>query len=482
MQCANWSKRWTGSAPKAKQPRTPLLQHSEVRGAITRTSVHLRGLMRAVPDDAALITVADALAAVLATIEPLPVERIPLLSGLGRVLAETVIAQDHVPPFRNSAMDGYAVHAADIATATSTTPTQLLVVGTGPAGYPAVASVGPGQAVRIMTGAPLPPGADTVVRFEDTDEVEQANSSNQEYQQLAIRKALPVGVNVREAGEDIRAGTTVLPAGTVLRPVEIGLLAALGHATIAVHRQPTVAILATGDEVVDLDVTPAPGQIRNSNSYTLAALVQRYGGKPQLLGVARDSLDDLVARLALAHHADLILSSGGVSVGDYDMVKDVLRAEGEIVLWQVQMKPGKPLAFGRLSQKPFLGLPGNPVAAYVSFEVFARPALLRLLGHSVLTKPAVFARTTTEVPNQGGRRHFVRANVFTGGDAGLLVEPTGEQGSGVLTALRNANALLVIPDECERLAAGAVAEVLLLHHEQGSTLPETFASPIKPGD
>ncbi len=272
---------------------------------------------------------------------------------------------------------------------------------------------------------------------------------------------------MREAGEDVRRGETVLEAGAILRPPEIGVLASLNRSGVLVHRRPVVAILATGDEVVEPGQPLGPGQIRDSNSYTLAALVARYGGVPRLLGIARDTVAELTGTLAAARGVDLIISSGGVSVGDYDMVKDVLRAEGRIDLWQVRMKPGKPLAFGRLGNRPFLGLPGNPVAAYVSFELFGRPLILRLLGHRELRKPTVRARLTEPVDNRGGRRHFVRALVEAGPD-GPTVRPTGDQGSGVLTALTRANGLLVVPDGVQGLAAGDWADVEMLHWEQGS--------------
>lgn len=419
--------------------------------------------------DEGMIGVDEALRAILAGIAPLPTEELPILDALGLILAEEIVATDDSPPFRNSAMDGYAVRAADLTGASRESPVRLRVVAEGPAGYAPRGEVTPGTAIRIMTGAPLPPGADTVVRFEETDEPQhEAAPTKASVVKIAVTQAR--WVNVREAGEDIRAGETALRRGALLRPAEIGVLASLGRATVRVHRRPVVAIVSTGDEVVDLGQPLQPGQIRNSNSYTLAALVQRYGGLPRLLGVARDTIADLTAVLAAARDADLIISSGGVSVGDYDMVKDVLRAEGQIDIWQVRMKPGKPLAYGRLGGKPFLGLPGNPVAAYVSFELFARPILLRQLGHANIGKPAIRARVTVPLTNRGGRRHFVRAFVADG-PQGPEARPTGDQGSAVLTALTRANGLLVVMEEQEQVAILESVEVLLLHHEQGSELP-----------
>ncbi|MFN8540377.1 MAG: gephyrin-like molybdotransferase Glp [Thermomicrobiales bacterium] len=403
--------------------------------------------------DDGMIGVAEALERVMAGVAPLSAEEVALGDALGRVLAEDVVSGEDIPPFRNSAMDGYAVRADDVRGASRATPVRLRVVGQGPAGYPASGAVGEGTAIRIMTGAPLPPGADTVVRFEETD-----NRTDE----VAIFAEQRAWVNVREAGEDVRAGETVLRAGCALRPIEIGVLASTGRATVTVFRRPRVAIVSTGDEVAALGQPVRPGQIRDSNSHTLAALVRRYGGEPELLGVARDTVGELTAALRAAREADLILTSGGVSVGDYDMVKDVLRAEGRIEIWQVRMKPGRPLAFGYLGERPFLGLPGNPVAAYVSFEVFARPVILRQAGRAEWRKPTVRARLAEDIDNRGGRQHYVRALVTPGEDV-PMVRPTGEQGSGVLTALVRANALLVVPDGVERLPAGALVEVELLH-------------------
>lgn len=419
------------------------------------------------------ISVEDALARILHGVAPLGVEQVALLDALGRVLATDAVADADTPPFRNSAMDGYAVRAADIGRASTDRPVELAVISDAPAGYAPRASVSPGTAIRIMTGAPLPPGADTVVRFEDTDEAVTGGSAPGtnpgQPRRIGIQVSQPPWVNVREAGEDIARGTTVLRAGTTLRPVEIGLLAALGYREAPVFRRPVVAIVATGDEVVGPGDALAPGQIRDSNSYTVAALTRRYGGIPRLLGVARDQIDELTERLMNARSADIIVSSGGVSVGDYDMVKTVLQAEGEIDLWQVRMKPGKPLAFGRLGGKPFLGLPGNPVAAYVSFELFARPLLLRQQGVEEVSKPVLRARLTTSLENKGGRQHYVRATVTAGVD-GPHVAPTGDQGSGVLTALAKCNGLLIVPDGVTSLRIGDEVEVALLHWEQGSAL------------
>ncbi len=418
-------------------------------------------------NDDGMIGVAAVRRAILAGVVPLPIEEVPLLDALGLVLADTITATADIPPFRNSAMDGYAVRAADLRAATRTMPARLRVIAEGPAGYAPRGTVTRGTAIRIMTGAPLPPGADTVVRFEETDEPTRDPAHTAAEPEVAVFVAQGPAINVREAGEDLRAGSVALAAGTALRPAELGVLASLGYGRVRVHRRPQIAIVSTGDEVVPAGQPLAPGQIRDSNSTTLAALVRRYGGVPRPLGVARDTVAELTATLAAARDADLILTSGGVSMGDYDMVKDVLRAEGRIDIWQVRMKPGKPLAYGQLGGKPFLGLPGNPVAAYVSFELFARPIILRQLGHATLDKPTIRARLAERVRNGGGRQHYVRALVTAGPD-GPIVRPTGEQGSGVLTALTRANGLIVIPEGVEALAADALVEVEMLHWEQGA--------------
>jgi molybdopterin molybdotransferase len=399
-----------------------------------------------------VLSVEEALANVLATVRVLEPEHVGLLEAAGRVLAEAVAAERDIPPLTNSAMDGYAVRGADLAQGQR--PTRLRVVGEVAAGYVPEMAVETGQAVRIMTGAPVPAGADTVVRFEDT---------GQEGDWIEVLKAPPTGANVRAAGEDVRAGQVVLQPGQVLRPQEVGMLAAVGRVEVAVVRRPRVAILATGDEVVPPDHLPGPGQIRDANSYTIAAQVQRYGGRPLLLGVARDQ-EDLVRRgmrEALAQGADLIITSGGVSVGDFDLVKQVLAAEGEMHFWSLNMKPGRPLAFGVVGGAPLLGLPGNPVAAMISTELFGRPALLKMQGFTDWSRPTVLARLSQPIARKDGRRHYLRVGLRRT-EAGYEATLTGDQGSGILKSLVQADGLAVIPEEAGHLPAGAEVEVLLL--------------------
>lgn len=414
-------------------------------------------------DVESLLSVDEVRERVLAAVRPLPAVRVPLLDALGLVLAQPVFAGHDVPPFTNSAMDGYAVRAADTTGASYHRPVTLAVIAEIPAGSCPAVSIGPGQAARIMTGAVLPKGADAVVRFEETDEWDASGSSASAGKRAEVRVFRPAkpSENVRLAGEDIKAGQEVLPAGTVLRPACIGLLASLNQRWVTVHRRPRVAILATGNEVIDLGPELLPGQIRNSNNYTLAALVKQCGGEPVLLGVVRDEPDEIRLRLRSARGVDLILTSGGVSIGDYDLVKHVLQAEGRVELWQVRIKPGKPMAFGWIGGVPMLGLPGNPVAAYVAFLQFGRPAILKMLGYQDWTLPTVRARLLAPCENRGQRRHFVRVHVERQGEE-YVARPVGEQGSGILSSVAQANGLAVIPEQWNEAPAGAFVDVQLL--------------------
>ena len=412
-----------------------------------------------------MIDVDEARERILRAFAPLPMIRVPLDGALGMTLAVDVIAGMSVPTFANAAMDGFALRSADTLQATPHNPVRLRVVGEAAAGTVPDVEVGPGEAVRIMTGAPVPAGADAVVRFEETDETHPAPlEQGRPGGLIGIRKSARPGENVRPIGEDFHAGETLLAAGARLRPVELGLLATLNRTNVTVHRRPRVAILATGDEVVDPGQELAPGQIRNSNSVTVAALVRRCGGDPILLGIARDSAEHLQAKLAEARGADLILTTGGVSVGDYDLVKRVLQQEGRIELWQVRIKPGKPLAFGWLGTTPLLGLPGNPVAAVVAFEQFSRPAIGRMLGQRDLTIPTMPARLHGSIDNRGGRRHYVRVTVEWA-ESGYVATPAGAQGAGVLSTLTRANGLMVVPEDVPRVEDGWVLPVQMVDWE-----------------
>ena len=401
-----------------------------------------------------MLSVEEALERVLGEFHALEPERVPILKALGRVLAEDVHAEADVPPHANSSMDGYAVLAADTAGASRQSPSSLRVVGELAAGYVARTEVTPGTALRIMTGAPIPPGADAVVQVEDTE-------SRGEW--VEVFAEVPVGQYVRPAGEDVRQGELVLQRGTVVRPQEVGMLATLGHSQVPVVRRPRVAILATGDEVVEIDAPLAPGKIRNANSYSNAAQVVRCGGVPVMLGIARDRVHELTDKISagLAQGVDLFLTSGGVSVGDFDLVKTVLAAEGEINFWRVRIKPGKPLAFGRIEGVPVLGLPGNPVSVMVSFEMFVRPAILKMLGVTERERRAIEATLMDEVKHKDERRHYLRVRV-EGHEGEYRAHLTGGQGSGILSSMVKANALAIIPEEWTHAEAGARVQVIML--------------------
>ncbi|NLF01792.1 MAG: molybdopterin molybdotransferase MoeA [Anaerolineales bacterium] len=401
-----------------------------------------------------MLSVEEALTRVLAAFRPLETERVGVLQALGRVLAEDICADDDIPPYPNSSMDGYAVRAADTRGADLQPPVQLRVLGNLPAGYTPDVAVAAGTALRIMTGAPIPMGADAVVPVEDTATTDGW---------VQVRAEAREGQYVRPAGEDVRQGEHVLERGAIIGPAEVGMLATLGRSQVAVTRRPRVAILATGDELVEIDAPLRPGKIRDANSYSNAAQVAACGATPLLLGIARDRVDDLTEKLrhGLATGIDLLLTSGGVSVGDFDVVKDVLAAEGEIGFWRVCMKPGKPLAFGRIGDVPVLGLPGNPVSVMVSFEVFARPAIMMMLGARHWQRPVVPAILMDAVRHKDERRHYVRARVEMN-EGEYRAYLTGEQGSGMLSSMVKANALIIIPEDWREARVGSQVQAMLL--------------------
>jgi molybdopterin molybdotransferase len=422
-----------------------------------------------------MISVEEALEKVLSYVEVLEPERKPILDCLGQVLAEDVYSTIDIPPLDNSAMDGYALRAEDTRGASESSPRYLVVVGEVAAGSMPTKEVKPRTAIRIMTGAPLPEGADAIVRFEDTDEVSR-KSSREDLSHIGILCQVKKGLNIRRRGEDIARGNLILQKGTVLRPQEMGVLASLGHSTALVIRRPIVAILATGDELVGVDQPLPPGKIYDSNTYTIAAEVSRYGGIPRILGIGRDSVQSLSEKIAEGLDADMLITSGGVSKGDYDMVKDVLAERGEIGFWTVCMKPGKPLAFGvikkvagRKKRKvPHLGLPGNPVSSMITFEQFARPAVLKMMGRKILAKPTIRAIIEDDIANTDGRRLFARVSVTKRGDR-YHASVTGPQGSGILTSMAKANGLAVIPENSKEVRVGDIVEVQMLDwiEEQG---------------
>ena len=417
------------------------------------------------------LTVEEALEKILGYVDRLSVEEKPLLDSLGQVLAEDAVSEFSIPPRDNTAMDGYAVRWDDISTASPNSPINLKVIEELPAGKIAVKNVTEGVAIRIMTGAPMPDGADTIVPFEDTDELDRKSGPGPGgVDEIGIRKAWKIGSNIRRAGEDVVPGTVIIKAGTVLRPSEVGVLASLGKPTVKVYRKPVVSVLATGDELLEVGEALAPGKIYNSNNYSVAGLVLRYGGVPKVLGIARDNMDSLQSKIAEGVDADMVITSAGVSKGDYDIVKDVLAQEGEIAFWMVKMKPARPLAFGllktrdtsgRMREVPHLGLPGNPVSSMIAFEQFGRPALLKMQGKKDLTKPTVKAVMEDSIINTDGRRIFARA-VVTKRDGQYYARTTGPQGSGILTSMSLANGLAIVPEDVESVGAGDLVEVQML--------------------
>ena len=394
-----------------------------------------------------MLTVEEALDAILARIPVLGSERVDVLGSLGRVLAEPVTSRREIPPWPNSSMDGYAVRAEDTRRGAA-----LAIVGRVEAGSVPARAVGRGEAMRIFTGAPLPEGADTVVPQEDVD----AGGDR-----IALRAAVERAAFVRHRGEDVRVGDRVLEAGTVLTAAEIGLLATLGFSQVPVYRRPRVAILSTGNELADLGTEPGPGQIPNTNTYTLMAQVLEAGAEPVSLGVASDRLEVIEARVRAGRDADVLVSSAGVSVGDLDLVREALtRAGAELHLWQVSMRPGKPITFGTLGGRPMFGLPGNPVSAMVTFELFVRPALLKMSGRRRLTRPRVRVRALEPIPNPGSRRGYLRVHLEATGQ-GLGARLTGEQGSAILRSMVAADGLAVVPPDTV-VPAGGELEVIQL--------------------
>jgi molybdopterin molybdotransferase len=395
-----------------------------------------------------VLSVTDAARAVIERVPRLGDEQVPLDAACGRVLARDIIAARALPGFDNSAMDGYAARSADL-------PGTLPVVGVVAAGQREVPAVPARAALRIFTGAPMPPGADTVVIQEDA-------TRDGEHVTLP---AAPAGDNMRLVGEDIAIGETALASGTRLGPWDIGLLAALGVASVPVVRAPRVALIATGDELVDLHTQPGPGQLVDSSVHALAALVREAGGVAERLGIARDNLASLASHLDAAREYDAVITTGGVSVGDRDHVRTALDAAGiALELYKVAMKPGKPFAFGMRPgprPAPVFGLPGNPVSTMVAFELFLRPALLAMQRARVLERPWTTVRVAGGYRKPAGRAHYLRARVARDGEQ-LVATPHPKQGSAMLSSLVGCNALVVVAAEVTELAPGATAPAILM--------------------
>jgi molybdopterin molybdotransferase len=396
-----------------------------------------------------VLTVEDALERILSCVAPLGVERVDVIAALGRVLAEPVVSRATIPPWPNSSMDGYALRAQD----TRGEPVELAVVGRIIAGAMPSRTLEAGESMRIFTGAPLPEGADAVVPQEDV-----AASGDR----VTVRGRIAPGAYVRPAGEDVRAGDVVVGPGGVIGPAEVGLLATLGYSQVRVHRRPRVAILSTGNELADLGTQPGPAQIPNTNTYSLMAQVIEAGGEPLNLGVVADQLDAISERVRWGlTSADVLVTSAGVSVGELDLVREALERSGAALhLWQVSMRPGKPITFGTRGDRPVFGLPGNPVSAMVTFELFVRPALRRMAGAAVIDRARIRALALEPIANPGSRRGYLRVTL-TQDARGYGARLTGDQGSAILRSMVLADGLAVVgPDTT--IAAGAPVDVIVL--------------------
>jgi molybdopterin molybdotransferase len=407
---------------------------------------------------------AEAASRILTDVRRQPALRMPLDDALGGVLAEDIVSPLDIPPWTNSAMDGYAARGVDVRGASEARPVRLRVVEHLPAGHFPTRPVGPGECARIFTGAPLPEGADSIIRQEDTDEGGEV---------VTIVKDRDVGVNTRKAGEDIRKGATVLTAGTELGPAQLGVLASLAVAHPLVYRRPRVAILGSGDEIVDIDQPEeilSGRKIASSNTHTLVALVKQTGGEPVNLGIAGDTPDSLREHLSRALDCDLLVTTAGISVGEHDYVRSVLEELGaEQRFWKLRMRPGAPVGFGLLGAVPWIGLPGNPVSTMVTYELFVRPAIRKMMGHARPFRRSIPVRTVEPIILKPKLQHFLRG-IVTEGPGGPEARLTGPQGSGILTSMALANALLVVPEGQHETPVGATVQAIVLndpvHQEQ----------------
>lgn len=390
---------------------------------------------------------------ILSSVYPLGVERVELMAALGRVVAEDLAAPWDMPLYDNSAMDGFAVRAADCRLGGS-----LRVTGYIPAGGTVTPAIEPGCAVRIMTGAPIPPGCDAVIPVEETEPADGA---------ILLRERVHRPQHIRFRGEDVRGGDTVVSVGTIIRPPEISMLASFGKAIVPVYRRARVAVLSTGDELIELGEQPASGKIINSNALSLAAAIREIGADPVVLGIARDSRESHREKMAEGLKADVLITSAGVSAGDRDLVRDSL-AELEVrqLFWKVDIKPGGPVAFGLKEGKPVFSLPGNPVSTMITFEELVRPALLRMMGHRRVIKPYVRATLRTEVRKKAGKVHFLRVRIEVENGMNFAV-PAGDQNTGILRTMLRANGIAVLPKEKTVFSPGEEVAVHLLHGDVG---------------
>ncbi|MBI5206600.1 MAG: molybdopterin molybdotransferase MoeA [Candidatus Firestonebacteria bacterium] len=402
-----------------------------------------------------MIKVEEALNIILENIAILPHKEIPLNEAWNRVLREDIIANTNIPPFNNSAMDGYAVRSEDIKSASIENPVSLKIIDDIPAGYLPKKDINAQEASLIMTGAFMPERADCVVIVEHT-------ILSDDHGYVKIFFAGKKGDNIRFNGEDTKKGEKVLESGILLKSSDIGLLAALGKTNVKVNKKPVVAILASGDELVDINSPLAKGKIHCSNNYMLEALVTKYGGIPVNLGIAQDTKEDLMHYLVMGKKADVIVTTGGISVGKYDVVRDTLESlGGEFKFWKVAMKPGKPLAFCVWDNKPIFGLPGNPISSMVSFEQFVRPALFKMCGKTNLSLPTILAYLENDISKKSGIRYYARCKVYIK-EGKIYAVVQGPHGSNMLKPLTRSNGLIVLPEDSNGAKNGDVVEVQLI--------------------
>ncbi|MCU0846399.1 MAG: molybdopterin molybdotransferase MoeA [Spirochaetes bacterium] len=399
-----------------------------------------------------------ALSKILRHAEKTGTEKVSVVESCGRFLSSDIIADINIPLFDNSAMDGYAVKHDDLKNASRDFPVKLIVIDEIKAGDDfSKFKLKAGCAIRIMTGAGIPSGADSVIQVEDTFESEG---------NVFVSRSVSRHENVRFAGEDIQSGKKVLPMGCRIGSAELGLLVSIGLRNVEVHRRPLVKILSTGDEIADMEDALKPGMIRNSNAYTLMSEVSKYGAVHDYLGIARDNRDEIRNKIIDGLTGDIIITSGGVSMGEYDFVREALVEAGfSIIIENIMMKPGKPLVFGVKKNILFFGLPGNPVSTMISFLEFVRPAILKMMGAFRINKPVMKAVLADPVPKKPGRRHFIRAVFFIKNGA-LHVTTTGPQGSGILKSMSDANCLIILPEEAGDIEEGSEVDIQLIKHEE----------------
>ena len=407
-----------------------------------------------------MISLEEARALVLSHVRPLPVETVPVLGAVGRVAAADLASDIDIAPFAHSAMDGFAVRASELAEASPESPVELDVIAEVAAGDVFEGVIGAGQCVRIMTGAPLPTDADAVVKYEVVDAV---SGDGKPGSRVAFRAPADARANVREAGEEARAGEVVVGRGEVVGTAGVGFLASCGITEVPTYRRPRVAVIAIGSELVAPTEVPAPGKIRNSNSYALAACAQAAGAVPAVLPIVEDTHEALAAAVRdAAASYDFVVTSGGASNGDFDFIKPVVEELGQLLMTTVNMRPGKAQTFGLVDGTPVFGLPGNPAAAYVGFEMIVRPALRKMQGFSRFERPVVKARLSTDAKKRDSRRIFLRSTLSKDEAGGYVVTPAKNQSSGLFGPIQRSNCMAILPEGLESRTAGSVVECVLL--------------------